>query len=89
MPELIGLTGAQLEKTPALFIYKPTDIECILKNGYAATAANNNGALNVWEDTDNKIRCERMRSFCVKDSQIFDSWKEAISWTRKALRLIK
>lgn len=49
---LPGTTGADIT---CLFIEKSTDIKVVLNNGFAATSADDNGALNVWKDDEGII----------------------------------
>lgn len=90
MGQLQGLKGIDNNRNvDCLFIKTGKDIEVILNNAYAATAANSNGAINVYNDDYGAIRCEAMRNFATLDEQSFDDMKLAIAWTNKWLRKIK
>lgn len=86
---LKGLAGISLDETPCLFIEKASEIEVVLRNGYAATSANNNGALNVWKDDEGKCRCESMRYMVKIESKIYSNISGAMRWTEKWLEKIK
>lgn len=78
------------KETTALLIKKASDVEVILNNGFAATSANNNGAINIWFDHDNQsYNCERMRHFKVLDVFSSEEIEPVIKWTEKDLELIR
>lgn len=52
----------------------------LLKVGKVATAANDNGALNVWRDRHGKYRCEAYRRCITQDSQVFTCLTHVRSW---------
>lgn len=79
MNKLTGLKNAPKEMD-ALFIFKSTDLDCILKNGCAATAAGSHGALNIWKDFDDVIRCEFMVWCTTVNSAEFLGIKDAKDW---------
>lgn len=88
MGKLVGLEGVSRD-IDALFIYKGSDIEVILNNDYAATDAQQNGAINIYKDDEGKIRCEAMAHFRSLEHKIFDTIEEAIVWTDEWLVKIK
>jgi hypothetical protein len=89
MGKLIGLEGLSAKEVDCLFIEKAADIEVILRNGLAATTARDNGALNIYKDENDKIRCESMKHFRSLDKQIFDDISDAKKWATKWIRKIK
>lgn len=89
MPTLQDLPGIKQNERDALFIYHHSDIAVILKNGYAATAAGNMGAINVWQDDEDKIRCEAMIFMQTKSSEIFDDIFSAQIWVDDWMKRIE
>jgi hypothetical protein len=89
MGQLTNLEGLTKKSIDALFIQKGSDIEVILMNDYAATAANYNGAINIWKDDEGNIRCESMRYFTRLETKIYKKISPAIKWTDKWLIKIK
>lgn len=87
---LTDLPGALEKETQALLINEASELKVVLRNGFAATSANNNGAINIWKDHDNDTySCERMKHFVVQDSFYSDDIEMVIKWTEKALEGIK
>lgn len=70
------------------FLKKPIEIKKVTKT-LAATAAENNGAINIWIDDDGNFRCESMRFFQSLEKQIYDDINDAKTWARKWLSEIK
>lgn len=88
--ELSDLKGCLSNPKPALFLFKPTDIGCIIGNGYAGTCAHSNGAINVWEDEeDGGYRAEAMRHFSILDEIYVPELKELQPWLKKWMKAIK
>lgn len=88
MPVLKGLDGISKNEIEALFIYHHSDISVILKNGYAATSAGNCGAINIWLDDKDKVRCEAMIFMQVKSSEVFDDIFLAQVWVEDWMQRI-
>ena len=86
---LKGLDGTSKNEIECLFIKHHSDIAVILNNGYAATSAGSNGAINIWLDDDGKIRCEAMIFCCVKSSEIFDDIFLAQVWVEDWMQRIE
>lgn len=60
-----------------------------LRRGVAASAAGDNGAINLWYDDDGDLRGERFCFMITQDSQTFQNQKEAGTWFKEALRKIR
>jgi len=87
---LTDLPRALEKETRALIIDEASELKVILRNGFAATSANNNGVINIWKDHDNDTySCERMDHFVVQDSFSSDDMEMVVKWTEKALKAIK
>lgn len=87
--ELTDLKGSLVNPKPALFIFKPIDVECIINNGYAATCAGSNGAINVWEDEeDGGYRAESMNNLVLSDEIYVDELEKIQPWLEKWMKLI-
>jgi hypothetical protein len=78
----------------------PSDVEAILvrsvpgalkalRNGMAATAADDNGAINVWRTDDGKYRCLSCRHLQTIDYQVFDKAADVAAWTKTWLKKIQ
>lgn len=83
MAKLTGLEGTNGRDIDCLFIEKGSDIKVILNNCYAATTAGNNGALNIYKDDEDNIRCEAMRFCNTLEKKVFKSFQPAINWVDK------
>jgi hypothetical protein len=86
---LNDLEGVSIKDTKALFFKKPSDIDVIFHNGYAATAADTNGAINIWKDEDDNIRCEAMRHLVSIDDKVYENLLDVKMWAKKWLAKIK
>lgn len=80
MAVLIGLDGISENERVVGFIDHHSDIQVLINNKMAATASGSNGAINIWEDDNGKIRCEAMVFMHVKSSEIFDNIFMAQVW---------
>jgi hypothetical protein len=89
MATLSDLEGALLKETPALYLFKPDDIEVIILNGYAATTAGSNGAINIWQDDEGQYRCEAMRHLATVEKKRYKKIQQAIGWTNRWMQKIK
>lgn len=85
---LKGLSGITVEEVECEFFTTVNDVRYILRNGKAATTAKQNGAINIWLDDENKIRCEAMRHYKVFDQAKFNSVTAAAKWIRYSLKQI-
>jgi len=82
---LKNLEGIDQKEIDADFFTERGEIKAILDKGIAATAAGENGAINIWKDRDGRIRCEAMR-FCKSiEKEVFDSDKDVQEWADKWL----
>ena len=85
MATLNGLKGTYIKEMEFEIFRKPSEISKILKKNKAAVAADDNGAINIWNDDEGFIRCESMR-FCISlDVQKFSKIGDAKSWAEKWL----
>ena len=89
MGKLVGLEGTTETERDCLFIEKASEIEVVLRNGYAASSADDNGAINIWVDDEGKYRCVSMRWCVTQESRIYKKISSAINWAEKWLALIK
>jgi len=87
--KLEKLDGRSGDNIPALFFKKPSDIKNILDNGYAATSADGGGAINIWMDDDDNIRCESMRYLVSLEKKTYDNIEDVKIWAKKWLTKIK
>lgn len=87
--KLIGLQGTLDEETTGLLIKEPNDVKVVLNNGFAATTAGNNGALNIWYDYDAQVyRCEFMKHYVVQEKFESDHLEEIVQWTERIMNII-
>jgi hypothetical protein len=89
MPVLTGLSGTDGKSRECVFVRSVPATLKVLRSGLAATAAGDNGAINVWRDDDGNYRCEFQRFMSVKDSQIFRHLVSVESWLKEWLEKIK
>jgi hypothetical protein len=89
MNMLKDLEGLSVKEIECDFINKPSDIRKLLKAGKAATAADVNGALNIWMDDKGFIRCEAMAFMRSLEKRQFKKFKETEKWIAKWLIKIK
>lgn len=88
MPVLSGLPGTTGD-VEAVFILTASEAVEKIQEGYAVTAAADNGAINVWVDDSGKYRCEAQR-YCVSvDSQEFNRLMDVAAWVREWLGRIQ
>lgn len=89
MPVLKNLPDVAQPEVECVHFRKANEVEAIINDGLAATAAGGNGAINVWRDDFGNIRCESMR-FCITlDTKVFESINAAaLKWIRKWLKEI-
>jgi len=57
-----------------------TEAVKLLRRKVAATAADDNGALNIWDDKFGKYRCEAMRYYVTLESKSFTALAEVAKW---------
>lgn len=89
MGYLSGLKGTNGKDIKCIFIDKGIDIEVILNDGFAATTADDNGAINVYKDDNGNIRCEIMRYMITLQEKTFENIEDAIKWVDEWLPKIK
>ena len=59
-----------------------------LRKKVACTAADENGALNIWDDKYGKYRCEAMRRYVVLESKAFTNFRDVRRWANEWLKKI-
>lgn len=89
MPVLTDLSDAPLKEMPCVFIEVAHNLPHVLRKDMAVTAADVNGAINIWYDKDRLIRCERQRYMRRMDEKKYKTMIGAIKWLERALELIK
>jgi hypothetical protein len=87
-PTLVGLENTAKTRECKMF-QSPTACLDILRQGFAATTANDNGALNVWIDNDGKYRAEAQRYYSLLDSQIYSTQRQLKRWLKRWLKKIE
>lgn len=87
MSILHDLKDAPLKKMNALLIRDTDALDCILNMNsvYAATAAGENGAINVWKDVYGKYRAEAQRHYHTVDELKTDDFCELKTFVDKWL----
>jgi uncharacterized protein YllA (UPF0747 family) len=88
MPYLAGLPNTT-ENQDCEIVSTVTAAFNVLRQGTAASASGDNGAINLWYDDDGDLRGERMRFLITEDSQTFSTKKEARTWLKDALQKIQ
>ena len=88
MAELRGLPGTDGKPREAIFVRSMSGVRKALARAGAATAAGDNGAINIWQDDEGQYRGELQRYMRTMDSMVvtrqadikpyFDRWYEAI-----------
>lgn len=86
--KLSNLPGTNGREISCLFIDKGIEIDVVLRNGYAATSANNNGCINIWKDDEGNVRCEAARYMRTLESKTYANIKSAIKWADKWVKEI-
>lgn len=86
---LTGLPGVKRNEIDAYYINHTSDIEPVLEQGYACTAAGSSGAINVWKDDAGIIRGELMRRCISVEKRIFADYAEAEKYVGYWLERIK
>ena len=79
MPRLSGLPGTQRDQE-AVYVTSPTGAIRALRGKLAATAAGDEGALNVWRDDAGAYRCEFQRYWVTVDHQTYRTLREVREW---------
>jgi hypothetical protein len=78
---LRGLPGTKRNRK-AGFVHSVTAALQALRAKGAATAASDNGALNIWRDDSGAYRCEFMRYRASVDRQIFHRVSDVRRWLK-------
>ena len=89
MAVLNGLKGVKRKDVECLFINEASDVNAILAKGKAATAADRNGAINIWVDDTGRFKCEAMRYMQTVEEKDFSQMSSVTRWAKKWLNLIK
>lgn len=85
---LVNLPNAKGRKDCELF-HSVAKAFAILRRGLAATAASDNGAINLWYDDGGNLRGQRMRFMVSQDLRTFKNQKEAGAGLKDALVAIQ
>jgi len=85
---LTNLEGIDKDEIECDFIHNGNEVESILEKGIAATAAGDNGAINIWKDRDGFIRCESMKLMKTTDKKIFNNINDVQLWADEWLIII-
>lgn len=88
MPILIKLDGLSKGSIDATFIKSSKEIIKLTKD-LALTAANTNGAINVWIDDDGNFRGNLYKFYVCEDSIITGDITIITNWLKKSLIKIK
>ena len=88
MPHLRGLEGTSGAEIEAEYFTKSSQIKNIIDKGLSATAADYNGAINIWKDDAGFIRCESMQWLISLEKKRFRTIKEVKVWADKWLKKI-
>lgn len=85
---LVGLPDTRKVRKTLMF---RTITQCleILRKRIAATAASDNGAINVWDDKFGMWRCERQRYMARQSAGSFKTLKEVVAWLKVELPKIQ
>jgi len=82
MPVLVGLPGMKGE-IPCRMVWNRFGAKRVLKQGMAATAAGNKGAINIWIDNDGCYQCEAYYLGSTHASATFRTWKDVSKWLKQ------
>lgn len=88
MGNLVGLEGIKRKQIEAVFFRSADELSSIIEEGKGATAAGDNGAINIWKDDTGFIRCEMQRYLRRMDSKIYRTISGAKRWATKWLKQI-
>lgn len=89
MAELVGLPNTTGNREAVFFRSAAEAVKAMRQSGCAATAAADNGCLNVWIDDDDQYQCEAQRFMETLDSQVFSTFKDVAAWVKKWLPKIQ
>jgi hypothetical protein len=82
MGELIGLPGVKGGIRVCEYFRSISGCRRILRDGLAATAAADNGAINVWRDDEGSYRCEAYRYKLTIAAESFSSFAKVADWLK-------
>ncbi len=85
--QAVGLPGTRKVRRVEMF-RTPAGAIRLLRKRIVATAANDNGAVNVWDDREGFYRCESYRHMSILESRRFSNLREVRSWLKEWLRKI-
>lgn len=89
MPVLTGLSGTNGKDRECVMVGSFSAILKALRLRLAATAAGDNGAINIWRDDAGLYRCAAMRFCRTIEERAFKTLKEIGPWAREWLGKIK
>lgn len=82
MPFLSGLPGTT-GVVKCRMVWSVRGAKMALRSGVAATAAGNNGALNVWRGNDGAYLCEAYYRRSTVASAKFSAWSDVVKWLKQ------
>jgi hypothetical protein len=86
---LENLENKSEKKTAAVFIKSDKKIETLLEQGYACTAAKQNGAFNIWRDDNGRLRGNLFKFCNLIEGREFKDLSETKEYVNKWLKSIK
>lgn len=78
----IGLAGTRKVRRAEMFRSVAGAIR-LLRKRVVATTADDNGAINVWQDRESAYRCEAYRRMVTIDSRKFSNQRKVRAWIVK------
>ncbi len=88
MGKLTGLDGVKGGEIDCKFFSKETELHEIIGSGWAATAAGNCGAINIWQSDNGIFFCEKCVHLVTEEKVQYKSFNDVVLWARKNLKLI-
>lgn len=85
MPTLSGLPGTNGKDRKCIFVSSVSGLQASLRKLKASngiTAANDDGAFNIWRDDEGYLRCQSFRYLVTQDTQKFKKVKDVLDWSK-------
>ncbi|ASK29701.1 hypothetical protein CEY12_06105 [Chryseobacterium sp. T16E-39] len=89
MAILENLKGVKKSRTEFEYINDSSEIQNILSEGKACSAAGDNGAINIYKDDKGVFRCEAMRFRVTIEEKRLNIITDVIEWADTWLDNIK
>lgn len=83
------MKGVKKELVTAYIIMKPSDIDKILSKETPVSAADDNGAFNIWYKDNGELWGESFRWLVTQELRQFENIEAAKKWAAKWFRKIK